>query len=571
MKILLAGNPNVGKSVVFNRLTGANVVSSNYPGTTVELTKGRVVADNEPSEVIDVPGIYSLQPGCKADEIAVKMLDEGDVVIDVVDATNLERNLNLTLQLLKKNVPVVIALNFWDETKHRGIEIDVEKLARLLDAPCIPVCAITGEGIKKLVETLQNARSSRFDYSPENKWCKIGEIVEQVQHITHRHHTFMEKLADASVKPVTGLPIAAAVLLLTFAVVRGIGENLIGYVFEPFFNQIWAPLMMHVSGALSSEGFWHDLLVGKLIDGEIDFNQSFGLLTTGLFVPLGAVLPYVCAFYLALSFLEDSGYLPRLAVMVDTVMHKIGIHGLAIIPMLLGLGCNVPGALATRTLETRRERFISATLLSVAVPCMALQAMIVGLVGPYGIKGMGTVFGSLFIVWIMLGFLLNKTVKGISPEIFIEIPPYRVPYLKGTVKKTWVRIRWFIKEALPFVLVGVGVANLLYTLGIIRILGIIATPVVDGMLGLPRDAVGALVLGFLRKDIAVGMLAPLGLSLKQLVIASIVLSMYFPCIATFTVLFRELGVVDMLKATAIMIVSSLLTGSLLNLILPVHF
>ncbi|MBC8481122.1 MAG: ferrous iron transporter B, partial [Planctomycetes bacterium] len=302
--------------------------------------------------------------------------------------------------------------------------------------------------------------------------------------------------------------------------------------------------------------------------GEIDFGQSFGLLTTGLFVPLGAVLPYVFAFYVVLSFLEDLGFIPRLAVMVDTLMHRLGLHGFAIVPMLLGLGCNVPGALATRVLETRREKFISATLLSIAVPCAALQAMVVGLVGKYGVRYLAIIYGTLFAVWVILGLIFNKTVKGTSPEIFLEIPPYRIPYMRSLAKKIWIRIKWFLKEAVPFVLLGVLIVNLLYTFGIIQFVGKVTAPLVTRVLGLPQEAVGALIVGFLRKDVAVGMLIPLGLTIKQLVIASVVLAMYFPCVATFTTLIRELGVVDMLKSAAIMIITSLIVGGLLNLILP---
>ena len=567
MKILLMGNPNVGKSVIFNRLTGADVIASNYPGTTVEFTQGSMKIDGEKAEVIDVPGTYTLEPTCRAEEIAVEMLKIGDVIINIADATNLERSLNLTLQLIKKKIPLIVALNLWDETKHTGISIDVEKLKELLGVHCIPTCAVTGEGIKQLVENIKDAKASPFEYEDEERWHEIGNIIDTVQKVTHRHHTFLEKLGDASVKPLTGIPIALVIMFLTFKIIRFIGEGLIGYVFEPLFEKLWTPLMLKFSALLGAEGFVHDMIIGKLIDGEIDYGQSFGLLTTGLFVPFGAVLPYVFAFYVVLSFLEDSGYLPRLAVMVDTLMHKLGLHGLSIIPMLLGLGCNVPGALATRILETRRERFIAATLMAIAVPCMALQAMVVGLVGKHGAKGLGAVFGTLFLVWILLGILLNLVLKGKSLEIFLEIPPYRIPYLRGLLKKIWIRIKWFIKEAVPFVLLGVFIVNILYTLGIIQFIGKFTAPVVTGVLGLPKEVVGALVIGFLRKDVAVGMLAPLGLTLKQLVVASVVLSMYFPCIATFTTLVKELGFIDMLKSAGIMIVSSIIVGGLLNLVL----
>ena len=565
-KILLIGNPNVGKSVIFSRLTGVNVIASNYPGTTVEFTRGHMKLGEEEVEIIDVPGTYDLDPTSPAEEVAVQMAKEGDVIVDVVDATNLERNLNLTLQLLKDGKPVVVALNLWDETRHIGISIDVDKLQEILGVPVIPTCAITGEGIRELVSELPQARSNTFQYEEEKRWEKVGEIVSQVQKITHRHHTFLERLEDLSIKPVTGLPLAVITLLVAFQIIRFIGEGLIGLLFEPIFEKLWAPSMMRVSDFLG-DGFVHDLLIGKLVDGQIDFVESLGLLTTGLFVPIAMVLPYVFSFYLVLSFLEDSGYLPRLAVLVDNVMHRFGLHGLAIIPMMLGLGCNVPGAMATRVLETKRERFIAATLMAIAVPCMAQMAMVIGLIGRYGAKGLGLVFGTLLVVWLALGFLLNRFSKGESPEIFVEIPPYRIPYWGALLKKLSMRIRGFLREAIPFVLLGVFITNILYSLGIIRFIGQLASPIITGILGLPQDATGALIIGFLRKDVAVGMLLPLGLDLRQMVVASVVLTMYFPCVAAFAVLVRELGIKDMMKSAAIMIASALIVGGLLNLIL----
>jgi ferrous iron transport protein B len=327
--------------------------------------------------------------------------------------------------------------------------------------------------------------------------------------------------------------------------------------------------MLKLSGVLGHGGFLHDLVIGHLVEGQIDYGQSFGLLTTGLFVPLASVLPYVLAFYMVLSFLEDFGYLPRLAVMVDTLMHKVGLHGLAIVPVLLGLGCNVPGLLSTRILETRREKFIASTLLSIAVPCAALQAMIVGLLAgrENGMKALAIVYGTLFAVFVILGLIFNRFLKGQSPEIFMEIPPYRVPYLQSLLKKIWIRMKWFLKEAIPFVLLGVLIVNLLYTFGVIQFIGKIAAPVVTHVLGLPGEAVGALIIGFLRKDVAVGMLIPLGLTVKQLIIASVVLAMYFPCFAAFTTLVKELGLADTLKSAAIMVVSTLIVGGFLNLVM----
>jgi len=573
-KVLLMGNPNVGKSVVFTRLTGADVICSNYPGATVDFCEGVMHIDKEDVKVIDVPGTYTLAPNSRAEEVAVEMLDKSladketrTVVINVIDSTNLERSLNLTLQLIKRKVPFVAALNLWDETKHTGVRLDVKKLEDILGIPCVPTVALTGEGIKKLVDKIKQAKVSDYDYEEKEKWHKIGDIVEEVQRVGHRHHTFLEHLADLSVSPVGGIPIAAGVIYASFSVIRFIGEWLIGNVGEPFFENAWAPLMMKVSNLLGSDGVVHDLLVGKLIEGEIDFGQSFGVLTTGLFVPIAAVLPYILSFYLVLSVLEDFGYLPRLSVMMDKLMHNFGLHGYGIIPMFLGLGCNVPGALSTRIMETKRQRFIAAVMLAIGVPCTAMVAMVMGMIGRFGPRGMVPVFGTLFVVWVVLGMVLNKVLKGHSPELFIEIPPYRLPSYTAVLKKLWMRVVWFLKEAVPFVILGILIVNVLYTLGIIQFAGNIVKPVVSGVWGLPPEAVGALIVGFLRKDVAVGMLIPLGLTMKQLITASVILTMYFPCAATFAVLIKEFGVKDMLKATLIMIFSTLIVGGILNLIL----
>jgi ferrous iron transport protein B len=575
MNILLMGNPNVGKSVVFSRLTGTSVISSNYPGTTVEFSKGKMHLDETPTggkeetvEIIDVPGVYTIEkPSSKAEEVAAEMLSDGDVIIDIVNATNLERSLNLTLQLVKRKLPFIIALNLWDEAQHLGIKIDVEELEKIFGVPCIPTCAITGEGFKELVSHIKDAAPSSLEYDEEDRWNEIGRIVRKVEKITHRHHGFKDRLSDASISPLFGIPIAVLVLYACFWVIRFIGEGLVGYVFTPLFNHFWAPVLLKISAWLGGTGFIHDLLIGKLVDGGIDFATSFGLLSTALFVPIGAVFPYVCAFYLVLSFLEDSGYLPRLAVLVDNIMHRMGVHGSAIMPMMLGLGCNVPGVLSTRIMETKRERFIAATLMSISIPCVAQIGMIAGLLGEHGPLGLGIVFGTLFLVWVILGLIMNKVLKGQSMEIFIEIPPYRFPVIRVLLKKLWMRIIWFFKDAIPWVIGGVFIANLLYMSGIIKFTGNLFAPVISGILGLPKDAVGALLIGFLRKDVAVGMLAPLNLSLPQLIVASVTLTMYFPCVATFATLIRELGIVSMLKSALIMVLSTLIVGGLLNLIL----
>jgi len=567
-KILLMGNPNVGKSAIFSRLTGARIAVSNYPGTTVEFTQGQMKIGNQRPLVIDVPGTYTLEPTCKAEEVAVRMLKDGDLIINVVNATNLERNLYLSLELLQKNIPVIIALNMWDETTHQGIEIDVEKLEEELGVPVVSTCALTGEGIKELITRIKEVKTIKSKVSPaSDEWKKIGEIVERVQKLTHHHHTFLQRLEELSIKPLSGIPIAVGVIYAAFWVIRFIGEGLIAYIFEPLFDKAWSPLMLKLGGILGEETFVHKILIGNLIDGTIDFQMSFGVLTTGLFVPIAMVLPYIISFYLILGILEDFGYLPRLAVMVDNLMHHIGLHGFAIVPMMLGLGCNVPGALALRLLEGRREKFIAATLMAISVPCMAQIAMIVGLVGQRGGQYLGIIFGTLFILLIIKGLIMNKVLKGASPEILVEIPPYRIPQFLAVVKKLWMRVSGFLKEAVPYVLLGILFVNILYALHVIDFLSRLFAPILTGLWGLPKEAISALIIGFLRKDVAIGMLGPLNLTTKQLVIGSTILAIYFPCIATFVMLVKELGIKDMLKSATIMLSVALLIGTLLNIIL----
>ncbi|HDH81918.1 MAG TPA: ferrous iron transporter B, partial [Thermoplasmatales archaeon] len=502
---------------------------------------------------------YSLKPTNKAEEVSASLFEDADIIINVVDATNLERNLYLTLEILEREKPTVIALNLWDETKHLGIEIDYKKLEEMLGVPVVPTVALTGEGIKELVERLKEAKKVEFPrLSEDEKWVKIGKIIKEVEAIKHHHHTLRERLSDITIKPVTGIPIAIIIVAFSFFVVRIIGEGLITYVFDPLFDAYY-PVATGISNFLGS-GIIHDILIGTLIDGKIDYMQSMGLLTTGLYVPFGAVLPYIISFYFTLSLLEDSGYLPRLATLVDNIFHKLGMHGHGIVPVFLGFGCNVPGVLSSRALETRKQRFISATLTAISVPCMAQTAMIFGILGPYGMRYVAMVYATLFAVFIIAGLLLNKFVKGESPEIFLDIPPYRRPSMKAIAKKTWMRIRWFLEDAIPWLFLGVLLVNILYAIGFLQWLGNVFSPITSGWLGLPDESTTALLIGFLRKDLAVGMLLPLGMKPMQLVIATTILAIYFPCIATFAVMLKELGIKDLMKSVAIMIATALIVG-----------
>jgi len=568
-KIFLLGNPNVGKSVIFSRLTGVQVISSNYPGTTVEILKGQLKIRDQSIEVVDLPGTYSLEPSSKAEEVAVSILSESPkeemVIINIIDATNLERNLFLTLQLIEKGYAVIACLNMCDDTTHRGITIDTKKLEEILQIPVISTCAVTGVGIKFLIERLKEAHPAvRNTLSHEERWKEIGRIIESVQQLSHRHHTFRELLEDASIRPLSGLLISAAVLYASFKIVRFLGEFMINKICDPVFFNLYQPLVMHLSNALGGDGFWHHLLIGDLINGKIDFKQSFGVLTTAPYIEFAMVLPYIASFYFILSLLEDIGYLPRLAILLDNLLHRLGLHGFAIIPILLGFGCNVPGILATRVLESKRERFIASTLISIGVPCVPLQAMILGLLGGFGGWYVGGVYLVLFSLVLILGIIMNRTLKGYSPEFLLEIPPYRFPPLQILAAKLYFRIKGFIFEAVPIVLLGVLVINILMYAKIFDLVTGFFAPVIKNLFGLPKEAIVALIIGFLRKDVAVGLLMPLGLTAKQLFISTTLLAISFPCVATFVIMLKELGLKYLIKAVIIMVSVTLVVGTILN-------
>lgn len=562
------GNPNVGKSVFFSRLTGVHALSSNYPGTTVGFTEGTMVYDNECARLIDVPGAYTLDPTNEAEEIAHRILNEGaDRVILVIDATALERNLVMAMQVLEHRLPTIIALNMVDEARHRGIIIDIKALERELGVPIVPTVAVTGQGISDLIAKMSDASVSRFSpMDKETRWRIIGEIISKVQTVTHRHHTFMDRIEDISVRPLAGGLLGLMILAASFTAIRYVGEGIITYITDPIFEKFWMPVLEKLNTSFGGT-YIGDILVGKLINGAIDLEQSLGVLSTGFYVEFGMVLPYIIAFYAVLSFLEDFGYLPRLAVIFDALLHRFGIHGYAIIPTLLGLGCNVPGILATRVLESERERFIAATLISVGIPCVSIQAMLSATLGEFGLRYVAAVYLILFFVWLILGRLMHLTLKGFSPELIVEIPPYRLPSLKAWRNKLWFRIKDFLLEATPLVLGGILLVNLLEAFGILSGAANLLSPIFEGILGLPAAAAVPVVMGIFRKDIAMGLLIPLHLTAAQTLTAVVVLAMTFPCIATFVVLWKELGAKRMLQSSLLMLISAIATGSAINFIM----
>jgi len=569
-RILLTGNPNVGKSVVFSRLTGINVISSNYPGTTVSYASGPAVLAKEHFTVLDVPGTYSLSPSNKAEEAArgIILNEKKDLLIHVLDATNLERNLFFTLELLELGAPAIILLNKWDMAKRKGISIDAARLETILKTRVLPFVATTGEGLKALNDSISDfllgelPAAALHPSTSDEKWLLIGKITAECQRLSHKHPSFLEKIEDLTSRPSTGIPFAFAAMAAVFLTIRTAGEALIARVLDPLFNGVYMPLLEKAAAASGLGDFARTLLLG----GSPKPMESFGILTTGVYIPFISVMPYLVVFYLVLGFLEDIGYLPRLSVLLDNFMHRLGLHGYGTIPLMLGLGCKVPAILAVRVLENRRERVIATALTLAAAPCMPQSAMIISILAPYPIRYTIAVFLILGLAGGAAGLVLSRILKGETPELFIEIPAYHLPAAKALLIKLWLRLRGFLVEAVPMILLGVLIINALEMSGILAGITELFKMPVTRWLGLPADTVPVMTLGVLRKDISIAMLVPFALLPGQLVIASVFLSLYLPCLGAFMVTVKELGLRDAMGVILLNFFGAVLLASALNLI-----
>jgi ferrous iron transport protein B len=565
-RIVLVGNPNVGKSLIFSRITGSGAVIANYAGTTVKVVTGKFKYEDNDYELMDGPGIYSLEQFSPTDEAALHFVEDNDIIINIIDATNLERNLNLTLQLLQLRKPMVVCLNFWDDTAHNGITIDVPALEKFLDVPLVKVSALRNEGITQLVASLEEARISSLSFDAEDRWNQIGTIVSKVQKLKHRHHTALERLGDFTLHPIGGIVTAVAVLLATLAIVRFMGEGMINGLLDPFYTDIYAPFIMHLLGHIPSE-FLRGLLVGY----SSDPLQSFGILTSGIYIALVLVFPYFFSFYFVFGFLEDLGYLPRLAVVLDNIFHRLGLHGYSSIPVMLGLGCKVPALLSTRVLNNRREKILTTALIMMSAPCLPQTAMIVSMGMNYGVTTVLFIFITLLILSFGITVLINKFLPGKAVAFFTELPSYRIPSLKLMAGKLWIRIVEYFAEVLPMITVGVLIMNILNYLKVIEFITNAIKKPVELVLGLPPEIAPIMLLGFLRKDVSIALLAPLNLSAHQFIIACIFLVLYTPCVSAFFTMFKELGPKTALKIIGLILVAAVGVTSILHMFYSLLF
>ncbi|MBS3813520.1 ferrous iron transporter B [Candidatus Bipolaricaulota bacterium] len=368
-------------------------------------------------------------------------------------------------------------------------------------------------------------------FTTEERWKLIDKIARETIDYGGEKTTTKSILAELTVKPATGIPFAVAILYGFWSFFGSFAGFFTDGFFVRIFDEHWLPWLQNV---FPYEDSWlYYILVGD--PTATNSFEAFGMLTSGLFVAIGIVLPAIVAFYFIITLLEDSGYMPRLAVLVDTFLHKIGLHGFAVVPMILSLGCNVPGVESTRTLETKKQRFMMMILLSVFIPCGAQIGVMLSLIPEYT----GYIMLYLMVGFFVFGYILNRAIPGKSPEIITDVPPFRAPKWQNVQRKMLTKIKGFFKDAIPFVLLGVGLVNVLYLGGVIEWLSDLLAPVFTTWFGVPKETVIPLISGFLRKDLAVAQLSAIDMSGFQLITSVVLISIYFPCIATFSMIVKE--------------------------------
>ncbi len=607
LNIVLAGQANVGKSVIFNHLTGLHQHIGNWPGKTVEKAEGILYYKGYTIDVLDLPGIYSLATYSIEEVISREYIatQKPDFVVNVIDATNLERNLLFTLQLLELEEPTVLALNMVNLLSKKGIEIDYKKLEKILGIPVVPTIAIHRKGltrildhgiklidkklkpkplkygekverqIKKLAGKLSNIA---FPYPKRWLAIKLLEKDEKIRELVKKENPKVLKKAEAltlQLKEIHGhdssIVIADERCHLVSKIVKEVMKiakpkkiSLNERLDNLTCHKIWGyPAMIVILGlvflAIFKFGDWLSSLLGEISSGwQIGFQNIFGtsLLASlswsgieSVFALISIVLPYILPFYILLFILEGWGYLARIAYLLDNLMHKLGIHGKACIPLMLGFGCNVPACLSCRIMETQRERFITG-FLSTLIPCSAVTVIIMGLVGKF--VGMGWALG-LYVFAVLIIFILGKLASKILPgeptELIMEMPDYKRPNFRTVLLQTWFRLKEFIYIAGPLIIISGIIIEGLYLAGWLTFIANALSPVTVKWLGLPLVTGILLILGILRKELILVMLATLlgtanfiqVLTPVQMITLAVVSMFYIPCIATIAALAKEFG------------------------------
>lgn len=624
--VVLVGNPNVGKSVIFGALTGRYVTVSNFPGTTVEVARGGFGGNGGARPLIDTPGIQSLLATSDDERVTRDILrtEIGATVVLVVDTKNLLRGLILALELAETGVRFVIDLNMADEASSRGISVDVERLSSILGVPVVSTVALRGEGIDALREAIADAATSpaRVSYvrpladaaerlepfvgnhtrdrteralmaladpdvaatlGPEGREAvdrirteveaglpgtlvglmhrsrleSARSILDKVLERAPRADTPRERLGRWLSHPVLGWPVLAAVLYLLYLAVGVLGAGTLVDLLEgKLFGEIINPLVTGIADRWIPIPLIHDFLVG-----------DYGAITMGLSYALAIVLPIVAIFFLAFSILEDSGYLPRLAVMLDRMFRWMGLNGKAVLPMILGLGCDTMATMTTRILDTKKERIQVTLLLALGVPCSAQLGVILGMVAALGAAAISIWTGVVVATLLAVGWLAARLIPGERSDFILELPPIRTPGLRNILLKTVARVEWYLREVVPVFLAGTAA---LFALDRLKLLGSIEKlmqPLVQGWLGLPVETTGAFLVGFLRRDYgAAGLFAVARDGLMdpiQITVSLVVITLFMPCFANFLMIVREHGMRTALLVTAVVFPLAFLIGGLM--------
>jgi ferrous iron transport protein B len=565
LKIALVGNPNVGKSVIFGRLTGRYVTVSNYPGTTVTITRGRSTVGAEVCDIIDTPGVNALEGALSEDEKVTRDLIQGggaELIVQVADARNLRRALLLTSQLADFGLPMILVLNMIDEAHARGIDLDAEGLSAELGIPVIEAVAPEGRGMAELRDALATparARAARDAGIPHLQWA--DDAARQFRTVgPFSLGRFQEWLGRAVRQPLTGLPILLLVLYLTYLFVGVLGaQTLVGLLegglFGTYLNPWATTAASHIPFPLA-----RDFLVGE-----------YGLITMGMTYAIAIVLPVVTTFFLVFGFLEDSGYIPRLAIFSDRLFRAMGLNGKAVLPMVLGLGCDTMATMTTRILATPKERMIAILLLALGVPCSAQLATIMGILGGISFLAVVTLFGVVLTQMVFVGFLAARVLTGDRSDFIMELPPMRMPRMRNLLTKTALRVRWYLGEAVPLFLIGTVLLFALDRVGALAVITSAARPVVTGLLGLPPKAAEVFVMGFLRRDYGAAglfLMARNGaLTHVQAVVALTVMTLFVPCVANFLMIVKERGLRAGVAILTFVTVIAVGTGAVLNVVL----
>ena len=569
-RILLMGNPNVGKSIFFTELTGIHAMSSNYAGTTVHFMEGRIAIGGEKYNLIDVPGTYSLSPTSEAETVAADFIKNGAAaVICVLDASNLERNLHLALEIRQYNIPMICTLNLMDVAERHGVKIDAELLAKELGVPIIPTVAVKKQGLDVLLaqleyivnEEIEGADFScnkcpschRVNIASSDLWAKAKEINRKVSAKTPTNPSFLDKLGEAMVKPLPGIPIAFLVIALAIAVVVGGGELLIEFALEPLVDNLIVPFFRSIFTNLLPEGIFLNILVGE-----------YGIFVISFEWILALIFPFVLMFYVAFTFLEDTGFLPRISVLFDNVMRKLGVQGGSLIHMIMAYGCAVPAIIGSRAATSRKERIIISAAICFAIPCISQTGAIISLLSAYAWWMMPVMFMFSLFLFALVALIVGKLIKGKVDPLLIEVPNLLMPNPKSYGRKLLTRMKHFIKDAEVPMLIAIVLAALLAESGILNTLAVYAQPIVSNWLGLPEEAVMALILGIVRREMSVAPLLALDLTALQAFVGGVVSLMYLPCIAVFGILAKEYKARVAAVIAVSTVVVAILVGGVIN-------